>query len=147
MIAALIFAMAVVIIIPATLMRGHQLSLRHQERMTALEKGVAIPPETGTGYRTYLRNGLLWLFTGIGVFLSFGAIAATTGSLEPRDHHLQLVEQLREKGWSDAQIDTYAGTAPKLPIGLPFLGFIPIGVGMAYLIFYRSEKKRPGALP
>lgn len=147
MIAALIFVLAVVIIIPSVLMRSHQLTLRHKERVMALEKGAPLPPESGDGYRVYLRRGLIWLFTGFGVVLSFAAIAATAGSLEPRDQRLQTIQQLRDHGWTDAQIETYAGTAPKLPIGLPFVGFIPIGVGMAYLIFYYSEKRRPGALP
>ena len=29
-----------------------------------------------------------------------------------------------------------------LPLGLGFLGFIPIGVGLAYLIFYRVESRK-----
>ena len=29
-----------------------------------------------------------------------------------------------------------------MPIGVAFLGLIPIGVGLAYLIFYRAESKK-----
>ena len=48
--------------------RHQGLQIRHAERMAALEKGVALPPETPVrGQHAYLLRGLIWLFIGIAI--------------------------------------------------------------------------------
>ena len=55
----------------------------HQERMAAIERGMELPPLPDSFYQSikparrssYLLPGLIWLFVGIGIFVSLGAVA------------------------------------------------------------------------
>jgi hypothetical protein len=89
--------------------------LDHKEKLAAIEKGVDLPARETAPWtpRTYLLHGMIWLFAGLGSMLAIFAIAATSGPSPMR-----------------------------IPIGLGFLGLIPIGVGLAYLIFYRIESRK-----
>ena len=140
--------------------RYKNLELRHQERMTALEKGAALPlaPEpVPPSPRIYLLRGLIWLFAGISltVFLFFVTSVIKTGE---RDRWASLemkywrIQQLRRQGFPEEQLkELLAGQPPapreQNPRPLALVGLIPIGVGLAYLIFYSSEEKRLRALP
>ncbi len=93
--------------------RGRE--LRHRERLTALEKGIELPPEPGVSRNAYLLRGLIWLFLGVGISIFFLA--------------LWLAERDRDEA------------------AMAATGVIPIGVGIAYLIVYRVERKEQLAGP
>jgi hypothetical protein len=91
--------------------RKEMFTMYHQERMSALEKGVELPPlpedllSNGAALynpRRHLFKGLAWLFAGIGLGLG---IWATT-----------------EYSWA-------------------LFSLIPVGIGLAHLIYYFVEGK------
>jgi hypothetical protein len=106
--------------------KGKEREMIHRERMAALEKGLQPPvdPEpSGSlrrhhGPRNYLLRGLVWLFIGLGLLAPMFLFHET---------------------WGDRLASPIFST--------PFLGFIPAGVGVAYLIFYAIEgsKQSPPA--
>ena len=52
--------------------------LRHKERMAALEKGIDLPPdppEMDVRRPRFLLKGLVWSFTGAGIYLALDALA------------------------------------------------------------------------
>jgi hypothetical protein len=52
--------------------------LRHKERMAAIEKGIDLPPdppEMDIRRPRFLLKGLVWSFTGAGVFIALDALA------------------------------------------------------------------------
>lgn len=52
--------------------------LRHKERMAALEKGIDLPPdppEMDIRRPRFLLKGLVWSFTGAGVYIALDALA------------------------------------------------------------------------
>jgi hypothetical protein len=57
------------------------------------------------------------------------------------------VKNLRDNGATDEQIQQYMRDADKerdgLPLGAATVGLIPMGVGVAYLMFYRKEQQTP----
>lgn len=57
--------------------RTQKTELRHRERLAALEKGIELPPDPEPEPRRprYLLRGLVWLFTGIAIFVFLGAVA------------------------------------------------------------------------
>ncbi len=139
--------LTLVIIVVALYFRYRKLQLYHQERMAAMEKGIAVP----NGYtqaapwspRVYLLRGLVWSFVGIAFIVSFLAIARSTQRPESaesalwRAHNLtnynlgisaEEAKQIVEKDRESRQ--------EGIPFGMALLGLIPVGVGMAYLIFY-----------
>ncbi len=93
----------------------------HRERMLALEKGLPAPSEPPRdsrrqlSSRDYLLRGLMWLFVGLGLLAFCWTFALTFPLGDDRLQHFRL--------------------------GL--LGFVPVGVGLAYLIFYMVEYFSP----
>ena len=105
----------------------------HRERMLAMEKGLQPPPEPfpngarllqdaatramekglRTPPRDLLFRGLLWLAIGI------GALASMIWARSPWAIHLQEPFSLLTS--------------------MPFLAFIPIGVGLAHLVYFAIE--------
>jgi len=90
-------------------------ALYHQERMSALEKGVELPPlpaglltDGASPYnpRRHLLKGLAWLFSGIGLGLGLWATTDYTWAL---------------------------------------FSLVPIGIGLAHLIYYLVEGKKETA--
>ena len=53
----------------------------HRERMAAIERGMEVPPLPDAYYKPqrprHLLTGMIWLFIGIGVWVSVGAVAGT----------------------------------------------------------------------
>jgi hypothetical protein len=95
--------------------------MEHKERMAALERGQPLPPvippellvTTKLTPRDYLRRGLLWLFTGIGLFIAVYSAAATLDAPHGED------------------LARFA-----------FAGLVPTAVGIAYIIFYVADPDR-----
>jgi hypothetical protein len=68
-------------------------------------------------------------------------------TLEDRTWHAQ---NLRHNGATEEEIKQYLSQSPNqnaprndFPAGFALIGLIPMGVGFAYLIYYRGENQRP----
>jgi Domain of unknown function (DUF6249) len=145
---------AVAIIVLSLSYRYRRHELKHKERMTAIEKGVALPiepleqPPAPWSPRVYLLRGLIWLFTGIatGIFL-LGVSATINSRQETYEDRLWRAQNLRSSGATAEEIkDFLSHNEPvnnrRFPEGFALIGLIPAGVGLAYLIYYRGEQKR-----
>ena len=57
--------------------------LRHMERLTAMEKGIELPPEPEDPVNRprYLLKGLVWSFVGIAAYLALNALAGSDESM------------------------------------------------------------------
>jgi hypothetical protein len=125
--------------------------LQNQERMAALEKGVPLPelieeqmaPWSG---RIYLLRGMMWLFSGIAIVVFLSAIVAYSHETPRMESRLYRMQELRSLGATEEQIQE-AEKEPfhAVPEGIAFLGLVPIGIGLAYLISYAVERKSGGA--
>jgi hypothetical protein len=125
--------------------------LQNQERMAALEKGVPLPelieeqmaPWSG---RIYLLRGMMWLFSGIAIVVFLSAIVSYSHETPRMESRLYRMQELKGLGATDEQIQE-AEKEPfrEVPEGIAFLGLVPIGIGLAYLISYAVERKSGGA--
>ena len=97
--------------------------MAHAERMAALEKGVPLPPESGTNENShrppptreaYLLRGLIWSAIGLGIVVA----GATAVCFIPSGGDRQ-----------DA-------------LAFACIGFIPFMLGLAYLLYARLTGKR-----
>jgi hypothetical protein len=140
------FLVALAITVVALYFRYRKLQLVHRECMTALEKGVPIPniqtEASPWSPRVYLLRGLVWSLVGVAFIASFLAIAHSTQRPESaewaflrakslsQDQGISMEEAKRiiEKDQSSRQ--------QGVPWGMAMLGLIPVGVGIAHLIFY-----------
>jgi hypothetical protein len=124
--------------------------LAHKERIAAIEKGVPYPldlqAEPTTPLRRYLLAGMIWLFSGAALLIFLGGLAATTlhHSSLPMQERQARIDELRKLGAPDWELRNvyYDHRDPEIPFGLALVGLIPMGVGVAYLIFFFSERKR-----
>ncbi|MGA2182173.1 MAG: hypothetical protein ABSH47_04030 [Bryobacteraceae bacterium] len=145
----LLFALATVLVMVTMALRFKQRELQHRERMTALEKGAALPALSEPARqpapfhpRTLLLRGLLWLFTGIAITTAAAGMALLGQHQEPAWFRVSQANNARSMGASEAQVlqimnDRHSdGPNP----GIALIGLIPIGVGLAYLITWRSER-------
>jgi hypothetical protein len=130
----------------ALYLRYRRREFQHRERLAALEKGSPLPdvPEELWGPRSariYLLRGMIWMFAGI-------AITAFLASISPRktpdlESRLARAQNLKVLGATPEQIRE-ADSEPAhndLPGSIALLGLVPIGIGLAYLIYYRVEGK------
>jgi hypothetical protein len=133
--------------------------LRHKERMTAIEKGAELPaeppekPPVPWSPRVYLLRGLIWLFTGAGLSAFLLGLSLTIVSHPARlEDRLWRAQNLRHNGATEEEIKQYLSQSQsqsqkeprnEFPAGVALIGLIPMGVGLAYLIYYRGESHRP----
>jgi hypothetical protein len=121
--------------------------LDHKEKLAAIEKGVDLPVRETAPWtpRTYLLHGMIWLFAGLATFVALSAIASTSHHVMPIEARLAAVNDARFRGATPEELEMLL-KAPRqdegIPIGVGFLGLIPVGVGLAYLIFYRVESRK-----
>ncbi len=144
---ALILFLTTILIIFAMVSRYKQRELQHRERMAAVEKGTPLPePATQLAPfhpRTLLLRGMLWLFTGLALTVAFSAIVITGQRQEPAWERVDEANRAKANGASDAEIvqimnDRHSsGPNP----GIPLLGLVPMGIGLAYLLTWRSERR------
>jgi hypothetical protein len=138
------------------LLRYKRAALRHEERMTVIEKGGVLPaldeerPKAPWTPRVYLLRGMLWLFVGLAIMIVLASISITAPP--PRlSWSLSEAQSLRTQGATEEQIKQFLNDERKrndgLPIGAASVGLIPIGVGFAYLLFYRKETQSPMSEP
>ena len=145
----LIFAAGTLIFL-AMKFRFNTRELQHRERLAALEKGAQLPEilegRAPWSPRVYLLRGMLWLFSGIGVLVFLGALVAQSERAPSLEDRLRRAQDLKFMGATPEQLqkvmdDTTLRRDP--PEALALLGLVPIGVGLAYLIFYRVESRNP----
>jgi hypothetical protein len=95
--------------------------MAHAERLAALEKGVPIPPESGTNGSShrppttregYLLRGLIWSAIGLGIVVAGATVAYFTAPYSDRQDALTIA----------------------------CLGFIPFALGLAYLLYARLTR-------
>ena len=145
---------AVVVLVGFALrLRHRRREMQHREWMAALEKGMPLPDLNSLqtrmgGSRTHLLHGLIWLACGLALTVLL-AVSTSSGvpSMEAR------IDQARQLGYSEEEIKEIAqiwrgelltrATRQRPPLGLRFLGIVPAGIGVAYLVFYAIEGRRP----
>jgi hypothetical protein len=121
--------------------------MQHKETLAALGKGVDLPTRPSAPWtpRTYLLHGMIWLFVGLTSLVALSALAVTSNQPPSVEMKLRAVNNARAAGATPEEIQMLLADphgAGGLPMGIGFLGLIPIGVGLAYLIFYRVESKK-----
>ena len=143
--------MSVILVLPSLYLRYKSQMLRHRERIVAIEKGIELPlgaldSAAPFSPRLYLLRGLIWLFSGIGtgIFLAgFAYSVVQTDSLEVR---LSRADRLRQSGLPEDQwkklLEERPASRQPIPTGFALISLVPIGVGVAYLIFYLGERKQ-----
>lgn len=130
------------------LLRYRRRELQHRERLAALEKGVALPdlteeqPRAPWSPRVYLLRGMLWLFSGLGLMIFLAGISVTTSRPRSVEDRISRAYSMKDRGATEEQIrQVQNDLTPQegMPLGVALFGLIPIGVGLAYLVFYRAE--------
>ncbi len=96
----------------------------------------------------YLLRGLLWSFTGVALVVSLLGIAASSRRPETAESALMRAKNLSftcnipaEEAKEIVERDRTL-RRNDLPSSVALLGFIPVSVGMAYLVFYYTGNRR-----
>ena len=144
----LLFALAVTLM--ALYGRHRNEEMLHQERMAGLEKGVLVPAPLSPAPwspRVYLLRGLIWSMAGAALLVSLYGVASvahrsTAESIARDARELAqgsglTFDQARALAEKDAE-QRGSGTA----IAVSSFGLIPLGVGLAYLVFYYTDPSR-----
>ncbi len=135
------------VIFVALAYRYHVREMDHKQTLAAIEKGVnpPVPQSAPWTPRTYLLHGMIWLFAGLASLVALTAIAATLRRPYPAEMTVRAATEAREHGATAEEVQMILNSPRQeegIPIGFGFLGLIPVGVGLAYLIFYRIETKK-----
>jgi hypothetical protein len=145
---SMLFFFIGVLVVVTLINRFRERELEHKETLAALEKGVDLPVRQSAPWtpRRYLLHGMIWLFAGVASVFAIFAIAATSNRPPSVEEKLRSVSNARANGATPEELrmllnEPYRGEE-RIPIGLSMLGLIPVGVGLAYLIFYRVENKK-----
>jgi hypothetical protein len=152
---------AVFIVALALWIRHRNQQMEHQERLAALEKGAVLPvrsAEAPWSPRVYLLRGLIWTFTGAALTLALlGAALSDHRHYRESPEWLSMraknvsqnleipIEQARQIVEKDAA--ERAAQETGAPPAIALFGLIPLGVGLAYLVFYRVDAARDAQLP
>jgi hypothetical protein len=143
-----------ILIFYSLFLRYRKRDLQHKERLAALEKGMPLPElqedRPAWSPRPYLLRGMLWLFSGIAIVVFLGAIAASTRRVPRLEDRLWRAQDLKNRGATEEQIKQVVNDETLengMPGAVALLGLVPIGVGLAYLIFYRVESKHFAGRP
>jgi hypothetical protein len=148
-----IFALLVVmtIIVLALYFRYRKHLMFHQERLTAMEKGVPVPDAYTPGPwspRVYLLRGLQWALSGIALTVFLLGIALSTQRPASIESTVFRAKRLAESaGISIDEAKTMIeqnkdSRLEGMPSSVALLGLIPVSIGVAYLIFYYTRDRR-----
>jgi hypothetical protein len=139
------------------ILRHKRAVLRHEERMVVIEKGGVLPaldeerPKAPWTPRVYLLRGMMWLFVGVAMVIVLASISITTAHPPSLSWRLSEAQALRSQGATEAEVKAFMAEEAMrndgLPIGAASVGLIPIGVGLAYLLFYRKETQSQSIEP
>jgi hypothetical protein len=155
----LIFAIVATVcfLLAVIFLRHKRAVLRHEERMSVIEEGGQLPaldeerPMAPWSPRVYLLRGMMWLFVGIAIVIVLVSVSLTAAHPPSLSWRLSEAQALKTQGASDDQIKQFlaeeAGRNAGLPLGAATAGLIPIGVGFAYLLFYKKETQSPLSEP
>jgi len=142
-----------IITLSVLFLRNRQQQLLHMERMAALEKGASLPPaeERPWSPRVYLLRGLIWSFSGAALFLCLISLAGA--SRQPASAEQMAYDAKRLSDYAGISFEEAKQTVAKdaalhargLPDSVACLGFLPISVGLAYLVFYFTGESRKRA--
>jgi len=147
-----LLALLVFVLVLAVLyLRYRQKLMLHQERMSALEKGAAIPlgPELAPwSPRAYLLRGLIWIFSGAALIICLLGLAWSSQRPQPAEFVAMRAREISRS--LDIPIDQARQIAEKdqatertgMPPGIAMLGVVPLAVGLAYLVFYFTDDSR-----
>lgn len=121
--------------------------------MAVIEKGGVLPaldeerPRAPWTPRVYLLRGMIWTFVGVALTVMLASLALTSAHPAPLSVRLSEAQSLRTQGATEDQIRQFLNEEARrndgLPVGFATVGLIPIGVGLAYLVFYRKETQSP----
>jgi hypothetical protein len=142
-----VFSFTAVVFGLALNFRFREREMQHKLKLAAIEKGIEPPVPQSAPWtpRTYLLHGMIWLFVGIASLVALSAVAVTSRRPISWEARLASVNDARFRGATPEEIQILLNSPREedgVPIGLGFLGLIPIGVGLAYLIFYKIESKK-----
>jgi hypothetical protein len=87
---------------------------------------------------------MMWLFGGIGLLIFLFCFSAASHRPRTSSERAWDAQQLKTLGASDELVrQAQNDSSPRVIVDPSFslIGLIPIGVGLAYLITYRSEAK------
>lgn len=146
----LVLILAAVLVLATMVVRYKQRELQHLERMAALERGAALPAPSDPTLqpapfhpRTLLLRGLLWLFSGIAITMALAGLAMAGQHQEPAWVRVNEASHAKSNGATEAQIlqimNDRHSDGPNPAIAL--IGLIPIGVGLAYLTTWQSQRR------
>jgi hypothetical protein len=140
-----------VVILAALYLRYRYWQMLHQERLAALEKGIAGPMGSMLGPgspRAHLLRGLLWSFAGTALIICLLGIAASSHRPESADVTLWRAKNLAQSLNISAEEARQIAEKDRevrqngMPFSVALLGLIPVGVGLAYLVFYYTGERR-----
>jgi hypothetical protein len=104
----------------------------HRERLTALEKGVELPPveheiQRGSSnvQRLLLLAGLCWVSVGVALYMTLNELAGGD---------LSLPIGVEGSGFTWAPVHVHSGLRP--------LALAPIGIGIAHIVVYFAGRRR-----
>ena len=148
----LVFAVATLIVVVVVLyLRHSNLQMLHQERMAALEKGVAVPVARALAPwspRVYLLRGLIWSASGLAIMICLLGLAVSSHRPAPAETRMWRARSISQS--AGVPIDQARQMVEQdeathlqgMPASIALLGLIPLGVGIAYLVFYYSDESR-----
>jgi hypothetical protein len=88
---------------------------------------------------------MIWLLGGIALSTFLVVVSATTQfpkSAEQRFREANTIARLGGTAEQIQQAQNDTSRPDRLPYAVSLIGLVPIGVGVAYLIFYRVETAR-----
>lgn len=91
----------------------------------------------------------MWLFSGIGLTAFLMAVSLTDERPKSMEQRVWQAQRVKDMGATDEQVrQVQNDTTPArgMAFGFSLIGLVPIGVGLAYLIFYQLEGKHMAAL-
>jgi len=132
-------------------LRFRSLQMSHVERMAAMEKGTTIPvwrTQAPWSPRVYLLRGLMWTLGGAALTLSLFGIADATH--QPRRAEWEMVDAKNLTENTGIPLNEArkiieqdrARRVEGMPTAVALLGLIPVGIGLAYLLFYFTDDSR-----
>ena len=154
--ALICMAAAFVVVVMVLYLRHRNLQMLHQERMAALEKGVPVPVARALAPwspRVYLLRGLIWSSTGLAILICLLGLAVTSNRPESAESRIWRAKSLSQSlgiSMDQAQqiVDKDQATEQQgMPLSVALFGLIPLGVGIAYLVFFYSDESRKSPLP
>jgi hypothetical protein len=133
-------------------LRYRKILMLHNERMAALEKGVPVPvvnPTAPWSVRTYFLRGLLWTFSGVALSVFILGLSLATQRPESAQSRLERAHYLSRQleiplDQATRAIEQDQGRTDRRGVSTAsaLIGLVPVGVGLAYLVFYFTDERR-----